>query len=120
MVATAVFVAVESGRDDPARPERPLAAAATGPAAEGRRLFARMACGSCHAFSPARADAGIGPDLDEALRRHDRASLTATILRPGGEPVRYGFGGMPRDYGERMTERELDALVEYLLAPAGP
>jgi hypothetical protein len=72
-----------------------------------------MGCGSCHRLAAVGSRGQIGPDLDERLRGHTGASLTTTILDPPGGD---NFGGMPRDFGERMTDRELDALVSFLLA----
>jgi mono/diheme cytochrome c family protein len=75
----------------------------------GRDLFFEMGCGSCHELAAARSTGTIGPDLDERLAAHNRASLSATIRRPPSS-------AMPDDFGERMGDRELDALVGYLLA----
>ena len=103
-VAAAVFAALPAGDDDP--PAAALRAAAP----EGRVLFARMACGSCHTFSAAGATAQIGPDLDGIAARHTRESLRAVIADPPRETI------MPQDFGRRMTPRELDALAAWLVA----
>jgi mono/diheme cytochrome c family protein len=85
--------------------ERPPAAPST-----GRAVFARMGCGSCHHLSAARSSGQIGPDLDLKLPAHTRASLRAKILAPGTASV------MPSDFGPRMSDADLDALVNFLLA----
>lgn len=79
---------------------------------EGRRVFAALGCGSCHRLAAAGSTGGIGPDLDERLAGHDRASLIRSIV---DAPDR-GLSAMPADYRERMTDAELDALVSFLLA----
>jgi hypothetical protein len=56
----------------------------------------------------------IGPNLDERLPNHTRESLTAQILSPDPD------GFMPGDFGERMTDAELTALVDFLLAVRDP
>lgn len=81
---------------------------------EGRRTFAAMGCGSCHRLAAAGSTGRIGPSLDDELAGHDRESLTAAIVRVPGE----GTSAMPDDYGQRMTDAELDALVSFLLAAA--
>jgi mono/diheme cytochrome c family protein len=78
----------------------------------GRAVFARMGCGSCHHLTAAGSSGPIGPDLDTRLPDHTRASLTAKILAPGRASV------MPSDFGARLTDADLDALVDFLLAAA--
>ena len=82
--------------------------------ADGSELFARMGCGSCHTLAAAGAHGQIGPDLDTRLASHTRASLTAKIVDPGQASM------MPADFGERMSDAELEALVNYLLAARPP
>jgi cytochrome c oxidase subunit II len=79
----------------------------------GRAVFARMGCGSCHTLAAAGSTGQFGPDLDSRLGNHTRATLIAQITAPasGG-----GFSGMPTDFGSRMSARELDSLVDFLLA----
>jgi mono/diheme cytochrome c family protein len=93
---------------------RPAGARAEAPAG-GRALFFQMGCGSCHRFADAGSTGTIGPNLDERLAGHDRASLTATILTPLGSGAG-SFSVMPDNFGDRMSERALDELVAYLLA----
>ena len=116
--STAVAVAVTVGAfallapgEDAGRPDDP----GTGDARwahEGRRVFAAMGCGSCHRLAAAGSTGGIGPDLDAELGGHDRESLVHAIVNAPGESL----ATMPDDYGERMTDTELDALVAFLLA----
>lgn len=108
LAAVAVFAGVWAAADDDPAP--PAQAHAVG-ADEGREVFARMGCGSCHTFAATGSEGPIGPDLDTALTGYTRDALAAKILNPGGG----GFGTMPTDFGKRMTGEELDALVSYLL-----
>jgi mono/diheme cytochrome c family protein len=86
---------------------------------EGRSVFARMGCGNCHRLAAANATGQIGPDLGRRLRGHTRASLREKILDPYPElPEEVPdtlMTIMPRDYGERMSDAELDALISFLL-----
>ena len=100
--AGAAFAAVTLATDG--GDERPSAAPA------GQDVFARMGCGSCHRLEAADAEGQIGPNLDVALADHTRESLTAKIRNPGTGSM------MPGDFAERMTDAELAALVDFLLA----
>ena len=76
----------------------------------GLAVFNRMGCGSCHRLAAAGSSGPIGPSLDERLESHTAASLKATILAPAPGTA------MPEDFGQRMSDDELDALVSFLLA----
>jgi mono/diheme cytochrome c family protein len=82
--------------------------AAASPA--GRDVFFRMGCGGCHTLGAAGSHSPIGPDLDAALPDHTRESLIAQISEPGPASV------MPNDFASRMSDAEMSALVEFLLA----
>lgn len=79
----------------------------------GRAVFTRMGCGSCHALAAAGSSGQMGPNLDSRLEHHTRATLIAQITAPADNG---DFSGMPDDFGSRMTARELDSLVDFLLA----
>ncbi len=80
----------------------------------GRAVFARMGCGTCHALAAAGSRGEMGPDLDERLPGHTRASLVERITRgPAGDGT---FSPMPDNFGERLSDEQLDALVDFLLA----
>ena len=72
-----------------------------------------MGCGSCHTLAAAGSSGSIGPNLDERLERHTRASLIARITAPPSGSD--SFSAMPTDFGSRMSARELDSLVRFLL-----
>lgn len=108
VVAGAVFAAVMLAGGEH---ERPIAAEA--PAPTGQTVFAEMGCGSCHRLAAASSTGQIGPDLDERLRAHTRASLRQKIVDPASSQR---YTTMPEDFDERMSDAELDALVDFLLA----
>jgi cytochrome c553 len=116
LAAAAAFVVVLAVWDgDGGETAERLAAASPGrgDAASGPAVFARMGCGSCHRLAAAASTGEIGPNLDQRLTAHDRASLVAVVT----DSDRGGyFNGMPEDFGERMDAAELDALVDFLLA----
>jgi mono/diheme cytochrome c family protein len=112
-------VAVTTGIGDDPDAELEQSVAASGREAKvdessGRTMFARMACGTCHTLAAAGSVGELGPNLDDRLPFHTRKSLIAKITaRPG---TTLEFSVMPTDFAERMTDDELNALVEYLLA----
>jgi mono/diheme cytochrome c family protein len=86
----------------------------------GRRVFVSAGCGSCHRLADARTSGTTGPDLDRALAGSSQEAIRDSIVRPDAE-VAAGFraGVMPGDYARRLSEREIDAVVEYLAEVAG-
>lgn len=105
----------------------PMEASASGPAADivaaspGRMLFQAKGCGGCHALAGV-STSGIGPDLANlprvAARRIPGYSAEAYVRESILDPQAFvvlGFGSvqMPR---LPVTEREVDALVVFLLA----
>lgn len=97
--------------------EAPPAEAAGDPAA-GKDVFdsAEPACGSCHTLEAAGASQTLGPNLDEGLADKDAAFIRESIVNPDAE-VAEGFSDalMPEDYGEKLSDQELDDLVAFLV-----
>ena len=94
-----------------------------GGAADGKAIFTSAepsACSTCHTLAEAGSTAEIGPNLDNVLKGKDEGFIREAIVDPDAE-VAEGFqpGVMPKDYGERLSEEELDALVKYLLEATG-
>ena len=114
LAVVALGVGIQSGSGGEDRAAVAAAGAARTGHESGRAVFARMGCGSCHTLAAAGATGQIGPNLDERLAGHTRASLIARITAPPSDPD--GFSMMPTNFASRMDERELDALVRFLLA----
>jgi cytochrome c oxidase subunit 2 len=76
----------------------------------GLAVFNRMGCGGCHELAAANSSGPIAPNLDERLPSHTRESLRVAILTPPAG------GMMPEDFGRRLSETELEALIDFLLA----
>jgi cytochrome c oxidase subunit 2 len=92
-------------------------------ATDGRELFASAAepaaCGSCHTLSDAGTTGTTGPNLDEALAGADEEYIRQSITEPEAE-VAEGFSpGLMPNYGESLSEEQVDALVEYLTEVSG-
>ena len=93
------------------------------PLAAGRTLFTQQGCAGCHTLADAGSQAATGPPLDGltevAEKRSPRQSLEEyirdSIVAPKALVVRgYPAEGMPANYGERLSEGEIDTLVDYL------
>ena len=98
-----------------AQPPPPPAASEGDPAA-GKTLFAAQGCGGCHTFSAAGTSASVGPDLDEAVQGKDPEFVRESIVDPNKE-ITSGFAPniMPQDFGQKLTPKQLDDLVAFLL-----
>lgn len=108
-----LFVACNNTTPEPTPTLDPLAA-------QGRTLFSQN-CATCHALTPdtvivGPALAGIAtraatrqPDLDA------RSYIELSILRPDSFVVEGFEDAMPKDFGQKLTGEELDALVAFLL-----
>jgi cytochrome c oxidase subunit II len=119
--AAVVVLTTGDGGGQATETERVAGPAATAPAQRvptgedaGFAVFTRMGCGGCHRLAAAGSTGPIGPDLDARLPGHTRESLTAAILSPPP------YAAMPDNFGDRMNEAELDALLDFLLAVREP
>jgi cytochrome c oxidase subunit II len=128
MRATARVVTPEDFEKWIAEQKAPAAAAGGGGAgeeADGKTLFTdgngtATACGSCHTLADAGTNSETGPDLDESLAGKDAAEIEEGIVAPDKE-IAAGFqaGIMPKNYGDTLSDEELEALVKYLGEVAG-
>lgn len=94
------------------------------PVEAGRFVFEKYGCGACHTLADAGGAGIVGPTLEgiatTAAGRipgvDARTYIEQSIVDPGAFVVE-GFpdGVMPRDFGERMSDAELEAIVNYLL-----
>ena len=91
--------------------------------AAGRELFREQGCAGCHTLADAGSQAATGPPLDGltevAEKRNPGQSLEQyirdSIVAPKAIVVRgYPPEGMPANYGQRLSESEIDTLAQYL------
>jgi ubiquinol-cytochrome c reductase cytochrome b subunit len=95
-----------TGWPDPGPPPVPHGATLTAEAEQGRQLFARYGCNSCHAVASQGRE--VGPDLAKLKHRLSPSELRNFILSPpAGVP-------MP-SYRGRVSEEELARLVDFVL-----
>ena len=106
----------------------PAAAPGGGPVggtAAGAKLFAAQGCTACHTFTPAKANAKVGPDLDKLSEEAKRAGkpleefIRESIQKPNDyiEPG-YQPNLMP-NFGTTLKPSEIDSLVQYLAQSKG-
>jgi cytochrome c oxidase subunit 2 len=85
----------------------------------GKQLFTEQ-CGSCHALADAGTQAEVGPNLDDALQGQDADLIRESIVDPSAQIASgYQDGVMPANFGETLTQPQLDGLVEYLVQATG-
>lgn len=88
----------------------------------GERLFADHGCVACHSLHGAR---GIGGAVDHLWRRPRRLTtgdvvladahyIRESIVDPAAAIVEGFTPTMPSDYGTRLSEAQVDALVAYI------
>jgi cytochrome c oxidase subunit II len=81
----------------------------------GEQIFTSAGCAGCHALAAAGSDASVGPDLGQ-LSNASAEFIRESIVTPDAE-VAEGFGDdvMPENFGEELSDEEIDALARYLL-----
>ncbi|HEX5608484.1 MAG TPA: c-type cytochrome [Solirubrobacterales bacterium] len=93
------------------------------PGGPGAQVFANNGCGGCHTFAAANSGGTVGPNLDEALTPADTAAMIEEmIVDPEAEIVQgYPSGVMPSTFGQTISKKEIEQLVEFLIenSPAG-
>ena len=82
---------------------------------DGKTLFTEAAeppCASCHTLADAGANGQTGPNLDEVLPDMSEAEIKQSITDPDAK-IAAGFqpGIMPPNYGETLSDAQVDALV---------
>lgn len=91
------------------------------PGGPGAQVFASNGCGNCHTFAAAESGGVTGPNLDESLAPDDDAvAVEEMIVEPNAEIVKgYQANVMPQNFGELLSPKELEDLVQYLIEDAG-
>lgn len=78
-------------------------------------LFQEFGCLACHKLGDQGQE--VGPPFDGVGAQRDAAYIRRSILDPAAD-VPQGYeqlaGVMPRDFGQRMTAAQLEAIVQFL------
>jgi mono/diheme cytochrome c family protein len=99
----------------------PGAAPPKAPGGPGAQVFANNGCGGCHTLAAAKSGGTVGPDLDEVLPGMSAAMIEESIANPNAKiTTGYPANVMPQNFGEKLTPKELEDLVQYLLEETSP
>ena len=117
----AAYVAYATGK--PGEDSGALAQAGLAGATTGEQIFTAAGCAGCHTLGKAGATGNIGPSLDQlaaaAGKREPGKSAEEYVHEAIVDPEAYtvsGFGkGVMPSYEGKLTDKQLDALVQYLL-----
>jgi cytochrome c oxidase subunit 2 len=99
--------------------------AAVDPMTKGRQVFNQNGCNACHALADAGATGQIGPALNtigtvagEMVPGQSPEDYIHTAIVNPNEYVVEGYPAnvMPSNYGTTISEADLNALVDYLMA----
>jgi cytochrome c553 len=95
----------------------PTPTEAAGP---GLQVWNAQGCGSCHTLAAANATGQTGPNLDEALKGRSSAFIRKSIVDPNAE-IAQGFSAdvMPQDFAQKLSDDELQQLVDFIAKSAG-
>lgn len=89
----------------------------------GAQVFASKGCNGCHTFEAANASGTTGPPLEKYLEAGETpAKIEEMIVDPNKEIAKgYPPNVMPPNFGELLSEKELEDLVQFLYenSPAG-
>jgi mono/diheme cytochrome c family protein len=115
------YAAARKGDDQGA-----LATAGLAQAKTGDQIFTAAGCAGCHTFSPAGSSGTIGPslnDLKTAAGNREPGKSAEDYIRESLEtPNAYlvkGFGNVMPSFKGRLTDEQINALVDYLLQTGG-
>jgi mono/diheme cytochrome c family protein len=90
------------------------------PGGPGAQVFANNGCGTCHTLAAAGSGGVTGPDLDEVLPGQSPAKIEEDIVDPNKEIAQgYPPNVMPSNFGQTISKKEIEQLVEYLSKEAG-
>ena len=109
LIGVVLLAACGGGGGAPAPAEAPA-----GNAENGKTVFnGAGACSGCHSVEPGQVL--VGPSL-AGVGADGAAELHESIVEPDAK-ITEGFtaGVMPKDYGEKLSDEQLNDLVAYLL-----
>jgi mono/diheme cytochrome c family protein len=121
VAAYVAFAAAKSGDDQGA-----LASAGLARAKTGEQIFTAAGCAGCHTFGPAGSNGTIGPNLDElaaaAGNREPGKSAEEYVRESLTKPEAFlapGFGNAMPSFDGRLTDKQIQTLIDYLLNSGG-
>jgi mono/diheme cytochrome c family protein len=124
--AVDVAAYVASAAAKPGNDQGLLASAGLAQATTGEQIFTAAGCAGCHTFSPAGSNGTIGPNLNDlkaAATKYAKGQtpeeyVQESIVKPDAFLVP-GFGNAMPSFEGRLTDKQIQTLVEYLLNSGG-
>ena len=116
VAAYVAYATSRSGEDAGA-----LATAGLEGATSGKQIFVAAGCGSCHVFADAGTNGNVGPSLDELADAAGQQEgspedyVQESILDPDAVTAEGFQSGVMPSYEGRLSEKQVQALTEYLL-----
>lgn len=82
----------------------------------GNPSVGATSCGSCHVLNVAGTRGNTGPNLNEVIPKTDsKAAIREMIVNPNADITKgYAQGIMPANYGQVLSAKEIDELVNYI------
>jgi cytochrome c oxidase subunit 2 len=117
----------KAGGGGGAQTDEPEAAAGTN-TGDGKAVFTANGCGGCHQLADAGSSGTTGPSLDKLVEdaktngkgKSPEEYIRESIVDPNAVVVDgFAEGTMPQNFGETLTDEQIDALVKYLLEQGG-
>jgi mono/diheme cytochrome c family protein len=115
------YAAAKKGSDEGA-----LASAGLAQAKTGDQIFTAAGCAGCHQFAPAGSNGNIGPSLDQLKTEAGNMEpgksaeeyVRESLIDPGAFLVQGYPNAMP-SFDGRLTDEQIQALVDYILQTGG-
>jgi cytochrome c oxidase subunit 2 len=91
---------------------------------DGKEVFTANGCGGCHQLADAGSSGTTGPSLDElsqSIEQNGGGKSPEEYIRESIEnpnavvPEGFAEGTMPANFGDTLTDEQIDALVQYLV-----
>jgi mono/diheme cytochrome c family protein len=87
---------------------------------EGAQLFNEQGCSGCHTLADAGSSGTTGPNLDGALKGQSPEFIKTSIIDPNDDIAQgYPPDVMPQNFGDTLSEEQIDSLVAYLVQATG-
>jgi cytochrome c2 len=115
------YAAARKGQDEGA-----LATAGLAQAKTGDQIFTAAGCAGCHTFAPAGSNGTIGPNLNQLKTQAGKLvpgkSAQEYVRESIEDPSAYivkGFSNAMPSFKGRLTDQQINALIDYLLQTGG-
>jgi cytochrome c oxidase subunit 2 len=83
---------------------------------KGEQVFNSAGCSNCHTLAAAGATGQVGPNLGKLGKMANAKFIRQSILDPNANVTKgYKPDIMPKNFREKLSKEELDAVVKYLL-----